>query len=183
MCIEIQSLSRDNQGLLNTTSYTQWTFSVKKPMTYFCSLCFPIFLYSVYTLISHFLPSSLCHWSDSSILSEWHSLHSNFVNFTQDSRFQIRNALNLFQSIITFLPPSPSSSPLDPNLISEHLFQGNNSCQWGQSSLQTPTLYSVEIDIVFGYMFTFNTILHGSNMFLCVLALIALLLTLANIEM
>lgn len=43
--------------------------------------------------------------------------------------------------LISFNPSSHSSLclSLDPNLISEHLVQGNSSCQQGQSSLQTPT--------------------------------------------
>lgn len=89
--------------------------------------------------------------------------------------------------LISFNPSSHSSPCLcfDPNLISEHLVQGNSSCQQGQSSPQTPTqvAFSGNWYSFCSYMFVFNTIWRVSSVLLCVLALSALLLTLANIEM
>ncbi len=82
-------------------------------MTYFCSLCFLIFLYSLYTPVSHSLPSSLSviDLTPLYVRSDM-PITQVLLNSPQDSRFQIRIALNLFQSIIKFLPQSPHASPL-----------------------------------------------------------------------
>lgn len=77
--------------------------------------------------------------------------------------------------LVSFSPSSQSFLPmssLDSNLILPHLAQGNNSCQRGQSPLETPTqvvLCCVESDCVFKWSHVSNTIWLDSIPFFCVL--------------
>lgn len=150
-------------GSTKHTSYTQCCFFVKKAHDLFLFPLFSTSSLAVSILWSHIV--SLAH----SLSSIWFlfgaTCHSN-------------------PSIYHYIVPSISLCfSLDPDLISEHLVQGNSSWKQGQSSLQAPTQVAFCWNwYFFKYMFVFNTSWHGSNMFLCVLALSALLRTLANIE-
>lgn len=105
--------------------------------------------------------------------------------FTQDSRFQFRNAINLFQAVITSLHQFYQAPVLTLTWCQNIWFKVMTAiskptvprtpppkvcCIEINTALVTKCLSLIPSDVVF-------------NVFLCVLALRALLLTRANIEM
>lgn len=111
------------------------------------------------------------------------AMTQSLLNSPQDSPFPI-HALNLFQSIVTSIPQHLTAPPLTLTQYQNIWFKVTAAVSRSRVLCRPPPkLGSIEMDIVFKYVFVFNTFWHGSNMFLCALALSALLLTHANIEM
>lgn len=134
MYMELESLNSETHGLLNTTSYTQWTFSVKKANDLFLFPLFPhlpLTLSTLWCLIFSVASLSVIDLIPLYVRSDVTQASLDSPK-TRDSKFTLL--------LISFSPSSHSSRSLAPNLISQHLVQGNSSCQQGpEFTVETPT--------------------------------------------
>lgn len=180
-----------SQGRLNTihsVNRTPW----KRSMTYFFSpLCFLIsvqlILHSDFFFFFHFAPQPRSSPLVRSVLYVGNiaPITQILSKFTQDSRFQFHNAINLFQPVIASLHQFYQASVLTPTWCQNIWFEVMTAISKSTvPRTPPPKVCCVEIDtaLVTKYLPLIPSDMIF-NVFLCVLALRALLLTRANIEM
>lgn len=176
-----------SQGRLNTihsVNRTPW----KRSMTYIFFLFVSLSRCDSFcTLIFHFSPQPRSSPLVRSVLYVGNiaPITQILSKFTQDSRFQFHNAINLFQPVVTSLHQFYQASVLTPTWCHNIWFKVMTaiskptvprtpppkvSCVEIDTALVTKCLSLIPSDMIF-------------NVFLCVLALRALLPTGANIEM